>query len=70
VVGVSFKEDVARLLEYVRAGARHLVIRIAALGLDDQVEQMERVADMGRELRERAAQVGRTGVGVGGAPVS
>lgn len=55
------RENVAaRLREYVRQGARHLVVRIAALGLDDQAQQMERVADVGRQLRERVADVGES----------
>lgn len=47
----SPEDVVARLREYVRAGARHLVVRIAALSLDDQADQLERIAEVRRELR-------------------
>ncbi|WP_203784529.1 LLM class flavin-dependent oxidoreductase, partial [Asanoa ferruginea] len=44
VVGGSAGEVRAGLARYVAAGARHLVIRLGALGVHDQREQLERVA--------------------------
>jgi hypothetical protein len=50
------EDVVARLGEYVRAGARHLVVRIAAIGLDDQADQLERLAGVGPLVRGWAAR--------------
>jgi alkanesulfonate monooxygenase SsuD/methylene tetrahydromethanopterin reductase-like flavin-dependent oxidoreductase (luciferase family) len=48
-------EDVAAALErYVAAGARHLVVRLGAIGLRAQDEQLDRVAAMLPALRDAA----------------
>ncbi|MGF1236651.1 hypothetical protein ACQSME_05235 [Streptomyces sp. 2-6] len=44
-----------RLARYAAAGARHLVVRLAALDLRTQRDQLERVADLTPALRAAAA---------------
>jgi alkanesulfonate monooxygenase SsuD/methylene tetrahydromethanopterin reductase-like flavin-dependent oxidoreductase (luciferase family) len=44
VVGGSADQVRSELARYVAAGARHLVIRLGALGVHDQRDQLERVA--------------------------
>jgi alkanesulfonate monooxygenase SsuD/methylene tetrahydromethanopterin reductase-like flavin-dependent oxidoreductase (luciferase family) len=44
LVGGSEEDIVARLSPYVAAGARHILLRLAALDADDQFDQLERIA--------------------------
>jgi hypothetical protein len=43
---------VAGLSRFVDAGARHIVLRIAAPGLDGQRDQLDRLADLLLAIRE------------------
>ncbi|MEU6199489.1 LLM class flavin-dependent oxidoreductase [Streptomyces sp. NPDC047061] len=45
-----------RLGEYVTAGVRHIVVRLGALGLSSQRDQLERVADLIPAVRGAAAR--------------
>ncbi|GAA2156541.1 LLM class flavin-dependent oxidoreductase [Actinomadura napierensis] len=51
VVTGGADEVAARLSEYTAAGARHLVLRLGATGLDEIGEQLGRVADLLPRLR-------------------
>jgi alkanesulfonate monooxygenase SsuD/methylene tetrahydromethanopterin reductase-like flavin-dependent oxidoreductase (luciferase family) len=50
VIGGSPAEVTAQLDRYLRAGARHLVCRLAAVDPRSQHDQLERVAALGRSL--------------------
>ncbi|MFG2949331.1 LLM class flavin-dependent oxidoreductase [Streptomyces adustus] len=54
VVTGSAGQVLAGLHRYVAAGARHLVVRLAALDLRSQRDQLERIADLVPAVREAA----------------
>ncbi|MFE9096976.1 LLM class flavin-dependent oxidoreductase [Streptomyces sp. NPDC007264] len=54
VVAGSAAQVLERLGQFVAAGARHLVIRLGALGVRSQHDQLERVADLIPALRAAA----------------
>ncbi|MEU2776281.1 LLM class flavin-dependent oxidoreductase [Streptomyces sp. NPDC007162] len=55
VVTGTADQVLERLGRYVAAGARHLVVRLGALGLRSQRDQLERVADLIPALRQAGA---------------
>ncbi|EFH28585.1 MULTISPECIES: LLM class flavin-dependent oxidoreductase [Streptomyces] len=54
VVTGSADEVLDQLTRYATAGARHLVVRLGALGRSAQQDQLERLADLIPAVRERA----------------
>lgn len=56
VVTGDAEQVVAGLGAYIAAGARHLVLRLGALGLSAQEEQLDRVAALLGRLADRAAR--------------
>ncbi|MFF4057572.1 LLM class flavin-dependent oxidoreductase [Streptomyces sp. NPDC001668] len=54
VVTGSADQVLDHLMRYAAAGARHLVVRLGALGRSAQQDQLERLADLIPAVRERA----------------